>query len=294
MHGIAVDTAHDEMIVPNPLASSVLVFRGQAAGNESPIRVIQGPRTGLIRPHSVALDSVNDEILVSDPRSGAVFAFKRTAGGDVAPLRAIRGPNTSLFEIVGVAVDPVRNLLVVANGRSTRGEGAIHIFNRTDDGNVSPRASLQGPRTGLVRPFGLVLQDDKIVVAVRRGDYIVPYRGGQPRSLEEIRTLIERSTAQKLRRVSLDSSVVDIPSPWDSMDLGFIGVWRIDDNGDVPPRLVIRGAATKLIQPAALALAPPFKELFVTDSPSNSVYHFLIPEIFEPVPPSGSSRRDER
>lgn len=290
MHGIAVDTKHDEIIVPNPLASSILVFRGHAAGNESPLRVIQGPRTGLIRPHSVDLDLVHDEILVSDPRSGAVFTFARAAHGDVAPLRVIRGPKTNLFEIVGVAVDPVRNLLVVANGRSSRGEGALYIFNRTDDGNVAPLRSIKGPATGLVRPFGVVLHNDQIVVAVRRGDYIIPYRTGQPKPLEEIRALIERST-MKPRRVSQDPTIVSIPSPWDSLELGFIGVWDINDDGDVPPRLIVRGPATRLIQPAALALAPLHKEMFVTDSPSNSVYTFLVPEIFRHPPQKSAAGR---
>lgn len=285
MHGIAVDTKHDEFIVPNPLASSVLVFRGSATGNEPPLRVIQGPNTGLIRPHSVALDPVNDEILVTDPRSGAVFVFARTARGDVAPLRTIRGPKTNLFEIVGVAVDTERNVLVVANGRSSRGDGALYIFNRAADGNVAPLRSIKGPATGLLRPFGVQIYNGNVMVAVRRGDYIIPYRHGQPKPLDEIQALVARS-AMKPRQVSQDPNTISIPSPWDSLELGFVGVWNIEDGGDVPPKLIIRGAATRLIQPAALAIAPTFKEIFVTDSPSNSVYTLLVPEVFESVSPN--------
>lgn len=279
MHGIIVDSQHDEIIVPNPLASAILVFRGSARGNEPPIRVIQGPKTGMIRPHSVALDPVNDEIYVSDPRSGAVFVFPRTASGDEAPRRVLRGPKTQLFEIVGVAVDPKRNLLVVAQGRSSRGDGALYVFPRTANGNVAPLRTIAGPSTGLIRPFGVALYNGQIVVAVRRGDYIVPYRGGRPKPFEEIQQLVARSTMPP-RPVSQDSTIPNIPSPWDSQDLGFVGVWDITDEGDVPPKLILRGAGTRLIQPAALALDPEHRELYVTDSPTNSVYAFLLPEIF--------------
>jgi sugar lactone lactonase YvrE len=86
------------------------------------------------------------------------------------------------------------------------------------------------------------------------------------------------------RPVSQDPTIPSIPSPWDSRDLGFIGVWHITDDGDVPPRLTLRGAGTRLSQPAALALNPGHRELYVTDSPTNSVYTFLVPEIFALAP----------
>ena len=47
MHDIRYDPVHDEFIVNNPFAYAVLVFRGGANGQEAPVRVIQGPKTGL-------------------------------------------------------------------------------------------------------------------------------------------------------------------------------------------------------------------------------------------------------
>jgi DNA-binding beta-propeller fold protein YncE len=278
MHGIDVDPIHDEIVVANALASSILIFRASANGNEPPIRVIQGPRTGLIRPHSVAIDLIHDEIMVADPRSGAIFTFARSAEGDVPPLRVIRGPKTNLFQLGSLAVDPAHDLILIANDASS-GVPGLYIFKRTDDGDVAPRASIKGPKTGLVRPFGVVVYNDNIILAARRGQYITPYAGNGPKSLEQLSSLIKRTAAAG---GSQDPTVIDIPSPWDGSDLGFVAVWNITDNGDVPPRFVLRGTATGLIQPAAVAIDPKHKEVFATDSPTNSVYTFLLPEVFEP------------
>ena len=42
MHDIRYDAVHDEMLVTNPFAQAILVFRGGANGEEAPIRVIPG------------------------------------------------------------------------------------------------------------------------------------------------------------------------------------------------------------------------------------------------------------
>ena len=188
MHGIVVDQVHDEIIVGNPLASAVLVFRGQARGNEAPLRIIQGPRTGFIRPHSVTYDPVNEEIVVSDSRSGSVSTFPRLANGDVTPLRSIRGPKTKLFWTGGLAVDPVRNLLLVANQKAGEEKlGALFIFNRTDDGDVAPRAIIHG--WGF--PFGFTVHDGKIYAGVQRETAPYPYAGDNPRSEATFRDRIK-------------------------------------------------------------------------------------------------------
>ena len=150
MHGIAYDAVHDEIIVPVHLAGAVLVFRAGASGEEAPIRIIQGPHTRILRPETVELDLKNNEIVIGEDGGKDVMFFPREANGDVAPLRTIRGPKTGLDEVRGVAVDPVRNLLVVSS-RSSTGTTGVFIFNRTDDGNVSPRAIIGGPKSGILR-----------------------------------------------------------------------------------------------------------------------------------------------
>jgi hypothetical protein len=65
----------------------------------------------------------------------------------------------------------------------------------------------------------------------------------------------------------------------------FVGMWSLDDNGDVAPKFTIRGDQTTLKKAFAVALNPLHKELFVTDMRLNGVMTFHVPEVFEPVPP---------
>jgi len=154
MHAIAYDEIHDEIVVPQQFAQSILTFRGAASGEEPPLRYIQGPLTRLASPDQLAIDPVNNEIII--PENDSVLVFPREANGNVAPIRVLQGPDA--FSDAGmVAVDPVNNLLIVT-GRpagGTAGEsrggggGAIMIFNRADQGNVKPKAMISGPKVSL-------------------------------------------------------------------------------------------------------------------------------------------------
>ena len=249
MHGIAYDALHDEIIVPVHLAGALLVFRGDAQGEDPPVRVIQGPHTGLLRPETVALDVKNNEILVGEDSGHDVLVFPREANGDVAPLRVIRGPKTKLDEVRGVAVDPDRNVIVVSSRSRTLPTG-IFVFHRTDDGDVAPQAIIAGPKTGIVRIRQIAVYEGRIFVAVKNN------------------------------KDSFDVSAA-APSPWNPDVPGFIGVWDIGDNGDVPPRAWIKGPATGLIWPAGVALDPADHEIYAIDSVRNGMSTFFMPELFD-------------
>ena len=252
MHGIAYDAVHDEMIVPVHLAGALLVFRGDAKGEEAPIRVIQGPHTRILRPETTAVDLVHNEIYVGEDGGKDVMVFPREANGDVAPLRTIRGPKTGLDEVRGVAVDPVRNLVVVAS-RNRTGTTGLFIFRRTDDGDVTPRAIIGGPRTGILRIRQIEVDPErgKIFVAVKNNKESYRFDAASP-------------------------------SPWNPDELGFIGVWDITDNGDVPPRAVIKGPASGLVWPAGVALNFNDHEVYTIDSVRNGMVTFSMPEFFRP------------
>jgi hypothetical protein len=142
MHGIAYDDVADRIIVPAQFSQAILSFRGEASGEEKPVRVIQGPHTEIRRADRVAVDPIRKEIFVGD--GGQILVFPADANGDVAPIRAIRGPDTMLGESGGVpaiAVDPVTRTLIVA----TRG---LLIFDSTANGNVKPMRVITGDRAG--------------------------------------------------------------------------------------------------------------------------------------------------
>jgi hypothetical protein len=143
MHGIAYDEVADRIIVPAQFSQAILSFKGDAKGEEPPVRVIQGAHTEIRRADRVAVDPIRKEIFVGD--GGQVLVFPADANGDVAPLRAIRGPDTMLGGegggVPAIAVDPVAKVLVVA----TRG---LLIFDITANGNVKPLRVITGDGAG--------------------------------------------------------------------------------------------------------------------------------------------------
>lgn len=271
MHGVAYNEEADEIIVPNPVAAAILVFRGGATGAERPIRIIQGPQTQMAYPHSLNIDPVNKEIIVGDPGGRKVLAFPLYAKGDVKPLRVIQGPKTKIGYLVGLAVDPVRDLLVVSSGgirgsfEAAGGQRGMLIFNRTDNGDVAPRAAIGGPKTGIIGGGAWQLHVDskqgKIFIAVGNSNSYRP-----------------RYAGDKLRESSRRPEIV---SPWRSEHIGFVGVWDINDDGDVPPRAVIKGHFSELVHPVGLAINWKDKEVIVADSVRNSAFVFSVPEFFD-------------
>ncbi|HKC65717.1 MAG TPA: hypothetical protein VKB86_18895 [Pyrinomonadaceae bacterium] len=253
VHGIAYDPVHDEIVVPNPLADAILVFRASAKNDEPPVRVIQGSCTQLVTPHSVSLDLTNKEILVSSLTGKTIYVFPWNANGNVSPSRIIRGPQTRLGHVVGLGVDPSTNLMAVANSHE------ILIFNRTDNGDVPPRAVIAGPATGIgEEPWQIQMYQGKIFLAASNHLHQNVYAG-----------------------VTLKGTYKEIPEdPWNDPGLGFIGVWNITDQGDTPPLAKLGGPFSGLIHPSGLAINPKDGEMYVSDSVRNGVFTFLVPDFF--------------
>jgi len=241
MHDIRYDAVHDEFFVGNPFAGAILAFRGGARGEEAPIRVIQGPDTQLEGPDRLEVDPINNEIFV--PEGGdTILVYPRAGNGNVPPLRIIRGPNTQLRGIRSLAVDTTRNLLIGGTQARINGveQGVLLIYNRTDRGNITPRAIIQGPHTEIIRITQLQVYSPKgWIIAAQAGTH-------------------------------------DEQEPED----GFVGVWSVNDNGDVPPRWRIERGKSTLMKPRGVVLDPQHKELIVSDMRRNAVLTFYFPEIF--------------
>lgn len=256
MHGLFYDPMHDEIVVPVALAGAVLVFGGGANGGDAPIRVLQGPKTRINRPDTLYVDLEHDELIVDSGDNG-VLVFPRTAAGDAAPLREIKGAKTRIDNIYGMTVDSRRGLILVANrfepnGAARESEDGILMFNRLDNGDVAPRRYIGGPKTGIIKIR-------QIVADPERGQVFV-----------SVKNNFEFYDPDAKR-----------PSPWNPEKTGFVGVWSVEDNGDVPPRGVIKGPASGLVWPAGVAINPESHEVYTIDSVSNSLFTFRMPEFFK-------------
>jgi hypothetical protein len=275
MHGIAYDDVHDEIILPVALSGAILVFRGDAQGEAAPVRVIQGGRTGLIRPHTIAVDTVNGEIIAADPSSRALLVFARDAAGDAAPIRIISGARTLLHDIVGVAVDPIRNV-IVASSRSGRGATGIMVFDRLASGDVPPRAYIGGPNSRLAHFRQLAID---------------PGTGNI--FLAQQRTRPKRMDAYVAGSLARPREEYREPDGSDESDFGrltqtgFIAVYAADDTGDIPPRAIIKGPGIRHAGAGGVALNPRTGEVIAVGG--NGISTYLLPEFFQLLKKPGTS-----
>jgi hypothetical protein len=280
MHGLAYDPLNDEIIVPVALSGAILVFRGGALGNEPPLRVIQGAQTGLIRPHTANVDPESGEIVAGDPSARAILVFDRLANGNAKPKRVISGPKTQFREIVGVASDTKNNAIVVAS-RAAGGPSGIFIFNRLDEGNVAPKRSIIGPMTGALGRFRQLSVDPergKIYLAVQA------FRSQEPTPQKAADLYTNEASLQKLRereKREASDQVRGGPRVPRLLEAGFIGVWNIDDNGNVPPRMIIRGPETRAAGFAGVAFNPAAGEVYGVSGSLNGFLTYLVPQFFE-------------
>ena len=271
MHDIRYSAKRDEIYVTNPFAQAILAFRGSATGEEPPVRVIQGPKTMLGSEDTLEIDDVNGEILI--PGRDQVLAFPIDGNGDVAPLRVVRGAKEGWRTGGGIAVDPIHNVLVTdgmlmsprrAEGgaeamRGGRGENAragrggdsesdyndsrnsILIFDRLANGDAKPLRTIRGPHTGIKAIRQMALYPNNGYILIAQIT-----NGG-------------------------------IPEPEGT----FIGVWSINDNGDVPPRWKIDGKPSNIMKkPRGITYSAKNKEVIVSDMRLNAVLTFYFPEIF--------------
>jgi DNA-binding beta-propeller fold protein YncE len=194
--GISIDHARDEMAVSVEDPREIVIYKRGASGEDRPLRIIRGPRTGLGDPHGVFYDGTNNEIVVAnhgnvsgrqaapgdaperrsrqgsasdEPVVGGRFempsinVYPGGANGDVAPVRRIQGSNTGLNWPMAIDVDILHNEIAVANN----GDHSIRIFRRTASGNVAPVRVVTGALTGIKGPMGVAfdVKNDEIWVA---------------------------------------------------------------------------------------------------------------------------------
>jgi hypothetical protein len=258
-HDIFYDEVNDEIVVANAFAQAIMFYRGGANGEEPPVRVIQGPHTQIQMPgYGVYVDAVHNEVYLMEGRDRPgleyLLVFPRTAKGDVAPIRVIKGPDTMMKNARSMAVDPIRNLIAMTSNNG------LLIFNRTDTGNVKPRAIIRG--TGRSRGPGgnfRITSGGWIVAGGGGGGDDDGGGGGGGRAGGRGEAGTRGGGEGSRGRVALR-------------------VWRVTDNGQVPP-------AFELTNPnggnggSRVALNPKTKEVYLGSSQAVEVYSF--PEIFE-------------
>jgi hypothetical protein len=65
------------------------------------------------------------------------------------------------------------------------------------------------------------------------------------------------------------------------LEAGFIGVWDINDDGNVAPSMIIRGPETRSVGFAGVAFNPARGEVYGVSGNLNGFLTYLVPQFFE-------------
>ena len=231
--------------------------------------------------HDVRYNAVDDEIVVPQPFANAILTFRGAANGQEAPLRVIQGPRTQLGGS-RLAIDPVHQEIYALGG------GGILVFPMKGEGDIEPIRVIRGPDTG--GPGGSIAVDpiNNVIASLGDNDSILFFNrtdsgNVRPRNvIQGPNTQIDRINQMRIYPQA-KHLIVAMPGQQGLMEPPrvFVGVWHLDDNGDVPPKYKITGDETTLKKPFGLALNPLHKEIYVSDMRLNGIFTFSFPELFE-------------
>src|SRR5437867_11083544 len=148
--GVALDLKNNEVAVTIEQINKISIYRRLAEGEEKPLRVIQGPDTGLADPHGIFVDAENNEIFVANHDSYHQAEASQDESTDVQGQLA-RGIAT---------LSVPQNRLQPRSSSGKFVEPSITVHSRTAQGNAAPLRIVRGapdgtPAPGIGNPGGI-------------------------------------------------------------------------------------------------------------------------------------------
>ena len=259
------------------------MFARLADGGAERLRAIEGQATLLGRTmHAIAYDAIHDEIVVPQQFGQAILTYAGDATGEAPPKRVIIGSKTQLSRPDRVGIDAVNNEILVPE------DDKVLVFPREGQGNVAPIRIVGGAEAG-------VMGTEAVVVDVKRDLMIVAgnYRQGEKPSNSLM--IFDRTASGNTKPKRVITGIpdnrniaIEPEGGWIFVTLpgtvahpyGYVGVWHIDDHGEVPPRFRIGGPEGALRMPRGVVLDAKNQSVIVSDKKLNAILTFRIPEIF--------------
>jgi hypothetical protein len=239
------------------LDNAVIAFPPGASGNVSPSLHI-----GQVLTASGVARDFSGRLYVTNDRLRTISIFAPGGDGDAPPIATIGGGNTRLDWPDAIALD-ASGKIYVANVTNVGSFDSINVYAAGAHGNVAPIATISGAATRLYAPSGIALDfSGKIYVTNGGGDsksppnvtVYPPNADGDVAPISIIggsRTgLITPSgiAVDASGAIYVANSGREFPSP------GTVQVYAAGSNGNAAPIATIRGAATHLHGPTAIAV----------------------------------------
>ena len=221
--------------------------------------------------HAIHYNEARDEIVVPNQFAQAILTFRASASGEEPPIRIIQGDRTQLEGSSGVVIDTKYNEIIMER----------QVFPIDANGNVPPSRTLK-------HSVAAVDMDNDLYVSTRGG-----------RDGTQLRIFDRNSDSdQPLRVISgpktmlINPSRIRVHNGWivvahdgvqsdNPNNLSFVGVWSINDEGNVPPRWSYGGPNQMLVKPRGVDLDPKNQAIIVTDKTLNAVLTYHAPELFQ-------------
>lgn len=167
--GVAIDSAHDNLIVTDAFAQQILVFSATATSSTPPISSFNSAPSNspcgqfnFVQPFGVAVDPATADIVVTDATANRVLVFS-SAGSCIASIVSGEG---SFGEPTGVAIDPTNGDILVAEEAGKR----VQVF-----AGISAPGGLSFKQT---IGEGILVQPARVVVdALHGGNVLVSDQG---------------------------------------------------------------------------------------------------------------------
>ena len=245
-------------------------------------RRIEGQQTLLTRTmHAIHYNEVRDEIVAPNQFAQAILTFRASAVGEEPPIRVIQGDRTQLEGSSGVVIDTKHNEII------TEGK----VFPIDADGNVPPSRTLGYSVDAVDMDNDLYIDarggnaGTRLMIYDRNSDSAEPLR-----VISGPRTMLVNPRRIRVHNgwilVAHDGIQTDNPN-----NLSFVGIWSVNDEGNVPPRWTYGGPNEMLDKPRGVDVDPKHQTIIVTDKTLNAVLTYYAPEIFGE--PGTQSRRVE-
>jgi DNA-binding beta-propeller fold protein YncE len=148
--GITVDEANQEAYLTVQHDNAVVVYKKGASGEEPPVRMLQGNRTRLADPHGVTFD----------PKNGLIFVTNHGSVHEVSRDAAFGTPR-AVEEKLGKANWPLEFQTFGVPGSGKTLPPSITVYARTASGDAAPVRVIEGQRTQLNWPTGIVFEPDR-------------------------------------------------------------------------------------------------------------------------------------